>query len=218
MSAKKRAAHRVSTDHIETTPAGFYDTPRLECGDVCLEPANGNHAEQLRELMHDRDVMVLTGSVNSSARADALSSGAAEKEVAVAQLEEIYDDWSVDEMRAVWVIVYRGELVGEILLLDLDARNRACGLRLWVAGQTGRGIGGTAIRLALAYAFEQVGLHRVFLEVYDHNPRARRLYERLGFVHEGTQRDALLFDDAWVDAHMMSMLASEWAAQHGREV
>jgi RimJ/RimL family protein N-acetyltransferase len=58
-------------------------------------------------------------------------------------------------------------------------------------------------------------LNRVELEVYDFNPRARHVYEKVGFVLEGVRRQALLFEDAWIDAHDMSILASEWAEHHG---
>ena len=48
------------------------------------------------------------------------------------------------------------------------------------------------------------------LQVYDFNPRARHVYEKLGFVHEGTMRDALRWDGQWVDCHLMAMLDSDW--------
>lgn len=51
-----------------------------------------------------------------------------------------------------------------------------------------------------------MGLHRLSLEVYDINPRARRAYEKAGFVHECTGRDALLLDDRWYDVHYMSAI------------
>ena len=54
-----------------------------------------------------------------------------------------------------------------------------------------------------------MGLHRITLEVYTFNPRARHLYENVGFVHEGTGREALRFDDGWIDVHRMSILASD---------
>lgn len=47
------------------------------------------------------------------------------------------------------------------------------------------------------------------LEVYAFNPRARRVYERAGFVYEGTKREALLWDGEWTDAIVMSILASD---------
>lgn len=199
-----------------TPRIGFYEVPVLREGGLTLVPATGEHAEVLRTLMHDRDVMLLTGSIQNSARADRLANGEEEKEIAPAQLEEIYEDWSVAEDRAVWVIQERGRVVGEILLLDLDHKNLACGMRLWIAGETDRGLGPRAIELALAHAFDTVGLHRVALEVYDHNPRAKHVYEKLGFVLEGTLRDSLRLDEGWVDLHMMSMLRPEWEARRDR--
>ncbi|WP_022925366.1 GNAT family N-acetyltransferase [Serinicoccus marinus] len=60
------------------------------------------------------------------------------------------------------------------------------------------------------------GLHRVGLEVYAFNPRTRRVYEKVGFVLEGTQREALRYADGWVDCHVMGLLASDWAARPDR--
>ncbi|WP_342210831.1 GNAT family N-acetyltransferase [Rothia uropygialis] len=54
-----------------------------------------------------------------------------------------------------------------------------------------------------------MGLHCISLEVYDFNPRARRVYEKAGFIYEGTGRDALRFDGGWVDVHDMAVIASE---------
>jgi RimJ/RimL family protein N-acetyltransferase len=55
-----------------------------------------------------------------------------------------------------------------------------------------------------------MGLHRVSLEVFDFNPRARHVYEKVGFRHEGTGREALLFDGEWIDVHYMAVLSGEW--------
>jgi RimJ/RimL family protein N-acetyltransferase len=96
-------------------------------------------------------------------------------------------------------------------------RNLSCSFRIYL-GQVssyGRGLGTEATRLTLAHAFDTVGLHRVSLEVFDFNPRARHVYEKVGFVHEGTQRDALRWDGQWIDAHTMAILAPGWAAHRG---
>jgi RimJ/RimL family protein N-acetyltransferase len=71
----------------------------------------------------------------------------------------------------------------------------------------GRSLGTEAAWLILGYAFDTVGVHRIELEVYAFNPRARPVYEKLGFVHEGTRRQAPHWDGEWVDAHVMAMLA-----------
>jgi RimJ/RimL family protein N-acetyltransferase len=69
----------------------------------------------------------------------------------------------------------------------------------------------------MEHAFTTAQLNRVELEVYDFNPRARAVYQKAGFVHEGTRRQALLFDDIWIDAHIMSILRSEWLGSRAPE-
>jgi RimJ/RimL family protein N-acetyltransferase len=110
-----------------------------------------------------------------------------------------------------------GLFVGEVVLNELDPDNESCNFRILLFGDANRdrGLGTEATRLILRHAFENVGLHRVDLEVYDFNPRARRVYEKVGFVFEGTRRDALHWYGEWIDAHVMSILAPEWAQHHG---
>ena len=50
------------------------------------------------------------------------------------------------------------------------------------------------------------------LQVFAFNPRARRVYEKVGFVVEGTLREVLRYDDVWVDATVMSILDRMWHA------
>jgi RimJ/RimL family protein N-acetyltransferase len=110
-----------------------------------------------------------------------------------------------------------GLYAGEVVLNDLMAEDRSCNFRICLLGSPNRdrGLGTEATRLILAHAFETVGLHRVELEVYAFNPRARRVYDKVGFVYEGTKRDALRWDGEYVDAHTMSILEEEWARHHG---
>ncbi|KAJ8130641.1 hypothetical protein O1611_g2986 [Lasiodiplodia mahajangana] len=74
----------------------------------------------------------------------------------------------------------------------------------------GRGYGPEAINWALDWAFKFGGMHRVGLACYGYNDRAQRLYERLGFVKEGTVRECHWFNRAWHDEIYYGMLESEW--------
>jgi RimJ/RimL family protein N-acetyltransferase len=74
----------------------------------------------------------------------------------------------------------------------------------------GKGYGTEAIEWILEWAFKYGGLHRVGITSSSYNPKARRLYERLGFVNEGVQREALWFDDGWHDIILVSILEDEW--------
>ncbi|WP_342770157.1 GNAT family protein [Xylanimonas allomyrinae] len=54
------------------------------------------------------------------------------------------------------------------------------------------------------------------LHVLTINPRAKALYESLGFREEGRLRDAHRDGDRWVDVVVMSLLEDEFQAATGR--
>ncbi len=54
------------------------------------------------------------------------------------------------------------------------------------------GAGRFAMEYAIRYGFDDIGAHRIFLEVLESNYAARRLYESVGFRVEGLYRDGYL--------------------------
>jgi RimJ/RimL family protein N-acetyltransferase len=105
--------------------------------------------------------------------------------------------------------------VGSIDLHGVDYRNGGASLGIAIGdpADTGHGYGSDALRTLLAFGFDQLRLERIELEVYDFNDPAQRLYERVGFVHEGTSRHALYSDGTFHDVHRMSVLREDWAAR-----
>jgi RimJ/RimL family protein N-acetyltransferase len=67
-----------------------------------------------------------------------------------------------------------------------------------------------ATRTVLRFAFHELNLHRVELEVYDRNPRARRCSEKADFRHEGIRRQALFRDGSYHGTHRMAVLREEF--------
>ena len=182
-------------------------TPVLTGALVELRPTTDADVERLHTLMADGEVARLTGSIHADDEND-------DERWTVAQLQEIYARWATDDDRQVWSILERstGKVVGESVLLDHDPGNRSIGFRIWISGARDRGLGTEATRLTVDHAFAGLGLHRVELEVYGFNPRARRVYEKVGFRLEGTKRQALRYADGWVDCHVMAILEQDWRA------
>ena len=98
------------------------------------------------------------------------------------------------------------------MLNGIDWPNRAASFRIVIWDATGRdkGHGTEAAALLLRHGFEALALNRIELEVYAFNPRARRVYEKLGFKLEGTRREALIWDGEAVDAHIMSLIRRDY--------
>lgn len=94
--------------------------------------------------------------------------------------------------------------------LSLDDGNAGLGVSIGDPADTGRGHGSDMLRALLGWAFDTLRLHRIWLDVYDFNPGARRVYERVGFVHEGVLRGAIFRGGRYVDVHRMAILEDEW--------
>lgn len=106
----------------------------------------------------------------------------------------------------------RWVLIGNVGLHRIDWKNRTAifGIALGEKAYWGQGFGTDATRTMLRFAFEELNLHRVELEVFDFNPRAMRSYEKAGFRQEGTRRQALFRHGRYHDVHLMSVLQSEF--------
>jgi len=107
--------------------------------------------------------------------------------------------------------------IGSIDLHDVDLRNGSASLGIAIGDpdDTGEGYGTAALRALVAFGFDQLRLERIELDVYAFNERARRVYDRVGFVLEGTLRHALYRDRAFHDVHRMSILRAEWTGLAG---
>ncbi|MCJ1417330.1 hypothetical protein MMC32_003673 [Xylographa parallela] len=90
-------------------------------------------------------------------------------------------------------------------------RSSQIGLEL-LANYRNKGYGSEAIRWILDYGFRIAGLHRIGIGCFSWNDGARRLYEKLGFVLEARQREALWHDGGWHDIIEFAMLEDEWKA------
>ena len=193
-----------------TSTIDFSRKPELKGSSVTLRPVTVEDVPVLHEALRDAELAKLTGLIHRLAEVD-------QERWSLTDLESIYRGWTDASDRVVWAVVENstGAVIGESVLNDLDVGNRSCGFRIWISGARDRGLGTEATRLTLRHAFEDQGLNRVELEVYDFNPRARHVYDKVGFVHEGVKRQALHFEDTWIDAHGMSILASEWAEHRG---
>src|SRR6185369_654200 len=81
------------------------------------------------------------------------------------------------------------------------------------AAHQNQGYGFEAINWALDWAFRFAGAHNVGLSTVEYNLRARRLYEKIGFVFEGRFREDHYHDRKWYDVLFYSMLEHEWEAR-----
>lgn len=106
--------------------------------------------------------------------------------------------------------------IGRLLLSRIDPHYDSLDItRIYIADPAlrGKGFGEEALRLALAYGFEMLGMERITLDFFTGNTIASTLYRKVGFVAEGCMRHAGKKDGVYVDLNLMSMLRSEYFAR-----
>src|SRR5579863_10654195 len=192
----------------------FAVKPTLVGERAILRPFIDDDTPALLAALSDPQVRILTGSVHDAAEA---------ARPATHQEEKLAGEWYATrndtDGRLDLAIVDKasGACVGEAVLNQWDAGNASCNFRILI-GPDGQdsGLGTEATRLIVGYGFERLGLHRISLEVYAFNPRARRVYEKAGFRAEGVLRESLRYGGQWIDATVMSILDPEWAEHHGQ--
>lgn len=117
------------------------------------------------------------------------------------------------------IIAPDGRIIGESVINEIDWDLRCANFRicLFHSAQSGRGIGTWAVKATRDFAFENLALHRLELDVFSFNPRAQRVYEKAGFRHEGVLRDAVMDGDKYADDVLMAILEHEWTAVKAAE-
>jgi RimJ/RimL family protein N-acetyltransferase len=108
-------------------------------------------------------------------------------------------------------------LVGSVNIWGGALPQRAATLAIQIGSEfVGRGFGTDALQVAIGFAFRELGLNRLQLDVAANNSRGIRAYEKVGFVVEGRRRQATFHDGRFHDELIMGILFDDWrAAQRG---
>lgn len=113
-------------------------------------------------------------------------------------------------------------MLGRIALHSVDyGIQRSAGLSYWLDEKmTGKGLMTEAIATLTSFAFEEACLHRVWLNIINHNLASLAIAARLGFKKEGVLRQSLFVNGLWRDSTHFAMLeddydclADDWISQ-----
>lgn len=110
-------------------------------------------------------------------------------------------------------IFFRDTGIGACFLRGIDWINGTGEFGIYVGDQTmqGKGVGYCASVLLLDYAFHGLNLRRLSIEVLADSKGAIRLYQRLGFQHEGVARSQVLIGGQPKDVVHMGLLTKDFS-------
>ena len=105
-----------------------------------------------------------------------------------------------------------GEYAGEVVLNEYVATTESANFRVALRGPAwfGRGLGTEATRLVVAHGFDSIGLRLITLEVLERNPRAIRVYEKVGFLVTETYVEE---GERWIRMNLLANHPSAAAAE-----
>jgi RimJ/RimL family protein N-acetyltransferase len=106
-------------------------------------------------------------------------------------------------------------LIGLVELDGILWPHGVCGISIAIGERInwGQGYGREAGELALAFAFDELNLHRVTATIFSYNERSIALFEKLGFRREGAFREFLERDGERHDMLLYGLLRPEWEAR-----
>lgn len=110
------------------------------------------------------------------------------------------------------VIEYQGEPVGLIGLLNIDKENSKAEfyISMGVTSFKRKGIATIATKLLLDFAFFELRLNKVYLNVDAENIAACRLYEKVGFKCEGIFKKDMYHRGKFIDRKRYAVLTEEY--------
>jgi RimJ/RimL family protein N-acetyltransferase len=164
---------------------------------VSLRRASPPDVDFLLELVSDDDVRPFLGPRTATIREEIL--------------EEIERSLAEPGAFGRFVIELDGERAGALGFHVANERSRIARLERLAVHPSfrGRRLGDEAARQFQRLLLEELGFHRLELEIYAFNERACAHAERSGFVREGRKRQAYLKDGEWVDTVLYALLAED---------
>lgn len=108
-------------------------------------------------------------------------------------------------------------LVGVVGLCYVDWVERFAEASIIIGPEyRGKGYGEWALKALCNYGFVDIGLHRIWAEIFSFNKGSIKLFEKIGFKHEGVAREKQFAYGRYHDSIMMGLLEKEWFEVHER--
>lgn len=117
-----------------------------------------------------------------------------------------FDEYEKDDSREIFLILDGDKPIGQIGLLDINLFDKNASLYILIGEKDywHKGIGAEAMKFILNYGFEELGLHKIWLEVHAKNENAIKLYKKFGFIQEGYFKENVLYEDGYGDEIRMA--------------
>ena len=186
----------------------FMIKPVLVGEKIILRPFEEKDYEIMYDILGEPDLKKLTGSVTSDEEAYA-SSPPEERE----RIRQWYMTRNEQNNRLDLAVVSKetNQIVGEVVFNEYDEDTENVNFRVLLSeASCNKGVGTEALSMFIQYGMEELELHKISLEVYSFNPRAERVYQKVGFKLEGIKREDFLYNQEYIDTKVYGLLKTDY--------
>ncbi len=105
--------------------------------------------------------------------------------------------------------------IGGCGINKIDWKNSVVEVGIFIGDKSlwGKGFGSDAMKVLMAFVFEQLNINKIKLEVFSFNQRAIKSYEKCGFRVEGVLREEIFRNGKYFDKISMGILAREFIGE-----
>ena len=178
---------------------------------VILRPFEEKDCEIMYEILKEPKLKKLTGSVSSDE--EALADPQPEEGE---KIKNWYMTRNEQTNRLDLAVVAKDnkQVVGEVVFNEYEEDAGNVNFRVLLSeASCNKGIGTEAISIFIRYGMEELELHKISLEVYSFNPRAERVYQKVGFQLEGIKREDFIYNGEYIDSKVYGLLKADYINQ-----
>lgn len=129
-----------------------------------------------------------------------------------------FEKQAVDSTVSFFTVIDDLQPVGVCGLTSIDLVNRRAEFSLYIGPEfQGNGYALEALQLLFYHGFRELGLNRIWGETFADNPAMNIFTKKLGMEVEGTRREFYFRDGHFIDAHLVSLRASDFHYTPDRE-
>ena len=100
-----------------------------------------------------------------------------------------------------------GKMIGSLLVYQIDKLSRSgeLAIAIYEKKNWNSGYGSDSMRLLIDFVWTHLNLRRLEIGVHSHNPRAKHVYEKLGFKLYGTAHEKYYINGKFVDTDYLEL-------------
>lgn len=171
----------------------------LKCNNLLLRRPTQDDVEELVELKNNKAASRLLGGNTPTYTLESISR---------------WIDFHNNNLEEVLLVIYdeiRSKLIGHVGLYKIDrvAMKTEFGILLADDDSRGKGYGTICTKTMVDYAFDVLGMHKVYAQVLSENKASKAMFRKCGFQIDGVFRDDVLKNGHYYDVLMMSILDNE---------